>query len=205
MFVGDYLRAVVSFAAPNLKDGAKMVWDWELTQVELPLVLSLAGEEIVDAIIARYYAPLVSILSSQLTITQIELRAYDYPEDGYIAAGTLWQGTATGALMPPANALAIQLIRTNFTLRNGRKAYPGAISGTVGANGTVEAGAVNAFRTATNAWGTTSMEVELSVGNGATFDEVVIKAPVSYALPVVTAQRVTEYSDVYWGTQNSRK
>jgi len=205
MFIGDFLRATVSLAAPNLSDGAKMVWDWELTAVELPLVLSLAGEEIVDAIIARYYAPFGLFLSNQLTITQIELRAYDYPSDGYIAAGTLWQGSNTSALLPPANAMALQLIRSDFTMRNGRKAYPGAVTQFVSAQGGVTAALVTEVAVVTNGWGDTSMEVELSEGNGATFDEVVIKAPTSYELPVTKSQRITEYSAVYWGTQNSRK
>lgn len=205
MNIGDVLRATVSFAAPNLKDGAKMVWDWELSQIELPLTLSLAGEEIVDAIIDRYYVPVASVISNKCTITQIELRAYGFPEDGYIAAGTLWTGGNSNGLMPPANTFALQLIRSNFTMRNGRKAYPGATPYAVNPNGGVESGTVATFKTATDAWGSTSMEVELSEGNGATFDEVVIRAPESYADPVVLMQRVTEYSDVYWGTQNSRK
>lgn len=205
MIVGDYLRAIVSMAAPNLSDGAKMVWDWELSAVELPLTLSLAGSEIVDAIIARYYVPVASVISNKCVITQIELRSYSYPEDGFIAAGTLWTGGSSNGLMPPANTLAVQLVRSNFTMRNGRKAYPGGTPYSVDPNGGVEPGAVAVFKTATDAWGTTSMEVELSEGNGATFDEVVIRAPISYNDPVVLAQRITEYSDVYWGTQNSRK
>lgn len=205
MIVGDFLRATVTMAAPNLKDGAKMVWDWELTQTENPITLLLDGEAIVDAIIARYYTPIRDAINTACVITQVELRSYGYPEDGFIAAGTLWTGNTNAVLLPPANTLALQLIRSNFSMRNGRKAYPGATISDVGAGGVPNADAVALFKTATDAWGSTSMEVEFAVDAGATFDEVVITAPLSYDDPVVRSQRVTEYSEVYFGTQNSRK
>lgn len=205
MIVGDFMRAIVSMAAPNLSDGAKMVWDWQLVAVELPVTLSTAGEEIVDAIIARYYEPLADLLSTSLVITQVEIRAYGYAADGYIAAGTLWSGNSTVALLPPANALAIQLIRSNFTMRNGRKAYPGATVINLGQNGDVSTTGKNLVATVTDGWASTPMNVELSEGNGATFGEVVITAPVSYDDPVIRSQAVLEYSAAYWGTQNSRK
>lgn len=204
MIVGDYLRAIVSLAAPNLNDGAKMVWDWELTASELPITLSLDGADIVQAIIDRYYVPVQNALSTTLIITQVELRSYTHPGDGYLAAGTLWAGTNAGNLMPPANAMSIQMLRSDFTMHNGRKAYPGGVSSSVDGIGGVTGGTKAVFATATDAWGSTSMEVEF-METGATFDEVVIRAPKSYELPVIKAQRVSEYTDVYWGTQNSRK
>ena len=204
MIVDDFMRGIVTFAAPNLSDGAKMVWDWQLVESDLPVTLSLDGEAIVDAILARYYTPVQGALSNQLVITQVELRSYTHPSDGYIAAGTLWTGGNPGSLMPPANTMAIQLIRTDFTMRNGRKAYPGGVAGSVSTTGGVLAATVASFRTVSDGWGSTPMTVEFDEG-GATFGEVVIAAPISYDLPVLKYQPIFEYSDVYWGTQNSRK
>lgn len=201
---GDFLRAIVTMAAPNLSDGAKMVWDWELSSSDLPITLSLDGQDIVDAIIARYYTPLQGALSNKLTISQVELRAYNYPSDGFIAAGTLWTGTDATSMLPPANTLALQLLRTDFTMRNGRKSYPGACVSSLNANGGVSTSTLDGFATVTDGWGETSLQVEFDATD-ATFDEVVIRAPVSYDFPVIVSQRITEYSAVYFGTQNTRK
>lgn len=204
MILNDFLRATCEFSSPTGSDPFVMVWDWRVTALDNPITLSLDGPEIVDAIIARYYTPVQSLISNQIVMTHIALRAWNYPSDGYDEFGSLWVGTNAGALLPPANTFAIQLVRSNYAMRNGRKAYPGPHAGALAADGSVAVATRNAFKTVTDGWAATSMEVEFS-GADASFTEVVIRRnPIPDTNPTMFYQ-VQSYGTVYFGTQNSRK
>lgn len=204
MILNDFMRATCEFSSPTGSDPFVMVWDWRVTALDNPITLSLDGPEIVDAIIARYYVPLEGLISSQITLNHVALRSWAYPSDGYDEFGSLWVGTNANSMLPPANTLAIQLTRSNYAMRNGRKAYPGPTIGLVATDGSLTTAARNSVTTVTDGWAATTMDVEFS-GADASFTEVVIRKPVTPDINPTVFFQVQSYGTAYFGTQNSRK
>lgn len=204
MNVNNFFRITVEFSSPTGSDPLINVWDYRVLSTDNPIILTLHGLEIVESFVTRYYTPLSSTISTQTPITSVSIRAWTTPEDGFDSLTGFDVGSATAALMPPANTLAFRLVRTNFAMRNGRKAMPGATAVSLASNGGVTPATVSLFSTVTDAWAGTDWVPEIS-GVDAVFGDVIIRVPtIPNTDPTVFSTNIT-YGIVYWGTQNSRK
>jgi len=204
MIVNDFFRITVSQTSPTASAPIINTWDFRLLSTDNPLILSLHGPELVDSFITRYYQPLGAAISNQTPITGVTVRAYSHPEDGYDQLTGYAIGTNTAALMPPANTLAIRLVRTNFSMRNGRKAFAGATTNALSNTGGIATTTATLFATVTEGWQTTDWVPEIT-GVDAVIGDVVVRVPTTPDTnPTVFSTNIT-YGAVYWGTQNSRK
>lgn len=201
---GDFMRATVEFTVPNASNPAVMVWDYRVTVATVDFNLIDVGEEITDALIARQYEPLSGYLHPSAVITHIALRAFEFPTDGYDRYGSIWQGTAGGVMLPPFITYSIQLTRNNYAMRNGRKAFPGAIVAAVGTGGLMASSVVAAFEVVTDAWAETSMVVEIDDLDLA-FEPVIVRVPTTPDTNPTVFSIIPSYGSVKFGTQNSRK
>lgn len=204
MDTGNFFRVTCEFTVPNASNPCIMVWDYRVLSTDVPIVLSLNGSDIVDAFILRYYTPLAAQIASVVVMTGISIRAWEFPADGYDESGVIFTGTNANAMLPPANTLAIRLVRTNFLMRNGRKAFPGGNGIQITGSGGMAPATIAAFDAVTDAWATTDWVPEID-GVDAVFGDVIVRVPTAPDTdPTVFSSNIT-YGPVYWGTQNSRK
>jgi len=199
----DFMRVVVQFDVPGASNPAIMRFDFQLTSTTDPFVLAEEGPNIRDTFIARYFIPLESVISNGVVMTQLDLRAFAHPDDGYTAVGSLWQGDNAFNMLPPANTLAFRLARNNFTMRNGRKAFPGPTSNELGPGGRISTAAADALAIITTVWTDEPMLVE-GTGTDMVFSERIVREPTTEGVNP-TVWSTVSWGRAYFGTQNSRK
>jgi hypothetical protein len=200
---GDFMRATCEFTLSNASNPCIMVWDFQLDELNNPIDLTIEGADIVTALIARHYTPLAGALSNQLTMTAVSLRNFADLTDGFDVNGVLFVGSQTGPMLPPFVTLAIELLKGNFTMKNGRKAYPGPVVADVDQDGTVDSAVVASIADTTDIWATTSMVVEGSVDM--TFYNRIVRVPVTPGINPTVFSNIIGYGQAYFGTQNTRK
>lgn len=203
MNVADFLRAVVQFDMEGASNPVIVRMDFQLTATSEPFVLTDEGDDIVLALIARYFIPLENYLSNNVTMTQVDLRAFAHPTDGHTSIGSLWQGNNATAMLPPFVALSFRLARNNFAMRNGRKAFPGPCVDAVGLDGDVSGTAKASLALVTAVWDDTPMLVE-GVSTDMTFEERIIREPTVDGVNPTIWSTLT-WGTAYFGSQNSRK
>lgn len=204
MLVNDFLRVTCQFDVPHASNPCVNVWDFKLESTDNPITLSADGPAFVESFIDRYYIPIANQISSQVTMTQISLRAWATPDDGYDQVGIIFVGAGAGVMLPPANTMAIRLVRSNYAMRNGRKAFPGPVTGMLNADGTMTDAVKASVNTVTAAWLATDFTVEFS-GADAIFGEYIVRVPTTSGTNPTVVSFVSGYGTPYFGTQNSRK
>lgn len=200
---GDFMRAICEMTISNASNPCLMVWDFQLDELNDPIDLTIEGPDIVAALIARHYTPLAGALSNQLTLTGMSLRNFADDTDGYDASAVLFVGTQTGPMLPPFVTLAIELLKGNFAMRNGRKAYPGPTVSDVDQDGTVDSSVVASIATTTAGWASTAMVVEGSVDM--TFYNRIVRVPTLPNTNPTVYSNIIGYGPAYFGSQNTRK
>lgn len=205
MDLNDFLRVTCQFTVAGASNPVVMVWDFQTIAASSNYTLEFIGPDFVDAFIARYYYPLRLYLSSRCHLTQVGLRSWIDPTDGYDAVGELWQGESAAAMLPPFVTMGIRLVRNNYAMRNGRKAFPGSTVEQLASDGSYNSSVASAINVITAAWESTDFSVE--VGDlDLTFAERIIRVPSGPISenPVVWS-RINAYGTPYFGSQNSRK
>jgi hypothetical protein len=200
---GDFLRATVEMTIPNASNPCLMVWDFQLDPTNDPIDLTDMGLDIVDALIARCYTPLLGRMTSQLTGIGVSLRNLGDITDGFDASGVLFTGSNPSAMLPPFITYSIELLKGNFAMRNGRKAYPGATVDNCDSDGLVTDSAQAAFADVTDVWASTAMVVEGTVD--ATFFPRIIRVPATPNTNPTVFSNIIGYGLVKFGSQNTRK
>lgn len=201
---GDFMRATVIGAIEGASNPVINTWDFRLISLTEAGTLQEAGEEIVDAFLIRYYSPLLPQMSSYYTLNEVQLRIYGNSVEGYNGVNLDQNGGAAGAMCPPFVTYSVELQRSNFAMRNGRKAYPAVPTSVITANGQLTTEVQNAFDTVFDGWETTDFLIEAD-GNDIIFEEVIVrKPPTPNTVPTVYS-RISGYTLEKFGTQNSRK
>lgn len=204
MIANDFMRVTCYFEVNSIPDAAVMVWDYRCAATDNPITLTLDGSYIASSFIDRYYAPFAAYLSNRVHMTQISIRSWQYPSDGYDAVGALWQGESNALMLPPANTVAFRLVRSNYSMRNGRKAFPGGTVEQLSAGGIFNPSVASALAAITDVWADTSWNVEFP-GGEAEFGEYVVRVPTTPDTNPTVFYPINAYGTAYWGTQNSRK
>lgn len=203
MDTGSFMRATCEFTVPNASNPAVMVWDFYVSSATGTFDLTGSGLDITDALIARHYTPMSSVISNGVTMTKISLRSYTDAADGYDRFGELWTGTNPNVMLPPFNTFSIQLVRNNYLMRNGRKAYPGPTVDSVATGGVVASSIRTGIGDITDVWATTSMTVESDVDIA--FANVIVREPATPLTNPTVWSYIFGYGVVKFGTQNTRK
>lgn len=204
MELNDFMRVTCTFNVASASNPVIMVWDYQAIASSGSFPLSLTGPDIVDAFVARYYYPLRLYLSSRAHLVQVSLRAWADPSDGYDAVGDLWQGESPAAMLPPFVTTAIRLVRANFLMRNGRKAFPGGTVEQLTADGGYNASVAAAIDAITGVWASTDFLVE-SGDYDITFADRIIRVPTAENENPSVWSAINAYGTPYWGSQNTRK
>jgi len=204
MNVNDFIRATVHFRINNVPDAALMTWDFRVDAIDDPTSLFVTGSYIASSFISRYYDPFVSLLSSRCVMSEIQLRSWASPTDGYDAVGDLWQGTGTTGMMPLTNTFALRLVRSDFSLRNGRKAYPAVLCSLALADASMDPAVIDSVHDTTEGWTSDAWVVEAGA-NAIQLGEYVIRKPTGFGSNPTVFHPVLAYSDPYFGTQNTRR
>lgn len=200
---GDFLKATFEFNLANASNPCVMVWDWQLDELNDPIDLTISGADIVEAMIARCYTPFAGRLSNQLTMTSVSLRNYADLTDGYDRSGVLFVGTDPTAMLPPFVTFSVELLKGNFTMRSGRKAYPGPTITSLDADGLVTEAAQEAFTAVTDVWADESLFVEGMPDM--TFYPRIVRKPLTPGINPSVFSNIIGYGLVKFGSQNTRK
>lgn len=204
MDVNQFVRVTVDFQVPGASNPCVMVWDYRLEVASGPVLLSAIGQDFCDAFVPRYYTALGNIVHPTVVMNHIALRSWSTPSDGYDKFGSLWAGTGGGQMMPPFVTTAVQLTRSNYLMRNGRKAYPGACTTNIGDGGKIATATQTYISVATDAWVETDFSVESDFGN-LVFNDVIVRVPTTPDTEPTVFSQIPSYGLGYFGTQNSRK
>lgn len=204
MNINDFMRVTAYFRINGVSDAAVMVWDYRLIGADSPATLITTGSFIASSFIERYYTPFTSLFSNRCEMTQISIRAWATPTDGYDVVGNLWSGSGSTGMMPLTVTLALRLVRSNFSMRNGRKAYPAVLTSLALADASVDPAVVTSVNETTEEWATTSWFVEAGE-NELQFGEYVVREPASDGVNPTVFYPVLSYSSPYFGTQNTRR
>lgn len=200
----DFLRATLQFDVAGASNPVIMTFDWQCVGATDAFALADEGDDISLAIVARYLIPLEDYLSNDVTLTQIDLRAWAFPADGWTQVGALWQGNNADLMLPPFVTMAFRLARQNFNMRNGRKAFPGTCTTHVGANGKFNTSVADSLAVITAVWSEEPMLVE-GVAVDMTFEERIIRMPTVDGVNPSVWSPVAAWGRAYFGSQNSRK
>lgn len=204
MDTGNFMRVTTQFDVASASNPVVMVWDFQLVATDEPVALIEVGEDITTAFISRYLIPLEPFLSNKVTLTQVDIRAWAFPADGYVQLGALWQGNNADAMLPPFVAVSFRLARQNFAMRNGRKAFPGACITHAASNGTFNASVADALALITEVWTDTPFLVESDVSD-MTFEERIVRVPSTADTDPTVWSVIGSFGRAYFGSQNSRK
>lgn len=204
MNVNDFFRITAYFRINGIPDAAVMVWDYRLLAADDPPVLSLVGPYIAASFVERYYTPFNTLFSNRCVMSQISIRSWAQPSDGYDAVGSLWAGTGSTGMMPLTVTLALRLVRSNFTMRNGRKAYPAVLTSLALPDSSIDPAVVDSVNDTTDIWASTSWFVEADA-NELQIGEYVVREPAVEGVNPTVFYPILNYSAPYFGTQNTRR
>lgn len=204
MISGDFMRATVYGTLPNASNPVINTWDFECIASSDFNALQNIGADIVASFMARYYDPLRILMHQEYRIQRVELREYGDLEGGYDGTGLVWHGASSGIPLPPFVTYNVQLVRSEFDQRSGRKGFAGCNSAALTGLGGLNDVARNQFNLVFGGWRDTEWTVEAGAADYS-FQEVVVAG--KYNIKVVPAKwtKVSGYSINGFGTQNSRK
>lgn len=204
MDTNDFLRITAEFTVPNSSNPAVMVWDYRVISATAPFDLTGSGEEITDAFIARHYVPMQNYVSNTVVLNHVSIRAFADVADGYDEFGVLWTGGGSGNMLPPFVTTSIQLTRSNYAMRNGRKAYPGVMTSTLVGGGIMNPVAVADIAAITAVWLSEGMAVE-GEGSDIVLQNYIVRVPATEGVNPTVFSTIASYGAAKYGTQNSRK
>lgn len=204
MFTGDFMRVTVIGTIEGASNPVINTWDYRCVLASDANALQNVGEYIAESFYARYYEPLMPQISSYYSLNEIQLRVYGDAEEGYDWVNLPYVGGASGAMCPPFVTYSVELQRANFTMRNGRKAYPGVPTSVVVENGQLSGAVELAFATVFTAWETTPWLAEAGEADFE-FEHIIVRKPATPNAIPTTFSRITGYALEKFGTQNSRK
>lgn len=205
MQTGDFMEVTVEMTLPNASNPCINVWNFECLTASDTNGLQAIGDDIIAEFISRYYAPMGAVISSQAAITGVRLRNLNLEIDGYDKFGVLWSGANNSGMLPPFVTLSIREIRTDFSMRNGRKGIGGVAIPVCDSTGKVSASTLTLFDDIFDGWSTTDFNVEAGEADY-TFGDVVIRKSTVPNTPPTKYYLVQNYTmSTKFGTQNSRK
>lgn len=204
MDVGDFLRITCEFTLPGASNPAINVWDFEVTQSTNPFDLTLEGVGIISELITVRYATISDYMSDLCVMTGASIRAFGDPTDGYDSAGILFEGTGLSGMMPPFVSLSLEMIRSNYAMRNGRKAIPGVVLTAAAVDGSFDETARGEIAGITAAWASNDIFIEGDASDF-TLSARIVRAGTSMAVVPTVTSPVVGYGLAKFGTQNGRK
>lgn len=205
MDTGSFMRATVYGNMPNTSNPVINAWDFRCLSASDANGLSAIGEAITAAFLARYYAPFVGVISNQFGISKVTLREYANPLSGYDEEGLLFVGANNGILLPTFCTFSVKMIRTNFGMKNGRKAYSGVTVAALNGDSAINDATRATFATVFAGWATTTFIVEADEADYS-FEEVVVRKPTAPNTDPTMWYPVQNFSlNRFCGSQNTRK
>lgn len=180
------------------------VFDFQCIAASDANALQNIGPSIVPAMLQQIYEPIKGWISAMVMVNHVSLRDPAMPQEGYDWLGSYFPGEVSGTPLPPFVTYSVELQRSNYAIRNGRKGIPGPVIAALDANGDLNSTARSFITNALATW-IDGFNVETGGGAEYTFALRIAREPEGPEQDPSVWSNVSGVACRKFGTQNSRK